>query len=226
MIQLNPAFEPGRSVDELVAEGVLHNECDRIFRVGKDKASTGKPLRLHRHQVAAIRVARTGNNYVLTTGTGSGKSLAYIIPIVDHILRHRSRKSIQGIIVYPMNALANIQLGELEKFINLGYPNQRGLVSFRRYTGQESDDEKNEIIANPPDILLINYVMLELILTRVRDRKLVQSAQGLRYLVLDELHTFRGRQGVGKGPTGPFWCEEHGKPPRQNISSALEPRPP
>ena len=68
-------------------------------------------------------------------------------------------------------------------------------MSFACYTGQESDDWKNEIIASPPDILLTNYVMLELILTRPQERRLLGAARGLRYLVLDELHTYRGRSG-------------------------------
>jgi ATP-dependent helicase YprA (DUF1998 family) len=85
LIQLNPSFEPGRTVDQLVAEGVLHQGCRDVFRIKKSEADfSGQPLRLHRHQEDAIRVARTGADYVLTTGTGSGKSLAYIIPIVDH----------------------------------------------------------------------------------------------------------------------------------------------
>src|SRR5262249_30957953 len=69
-------------------------------------------------------------------------------------------------------------------------------VRFERYTGQESDEQKRAIIADPPDVLLTNYVMLELILTRVEERELVSAADGLRFLVLDELHTYRGRQGA------------------------------
>jgi len=196
LIQLNPAFEPGETVGELVSSGVIHSECGRIFRIKDAPNEQGRPLRLHRHQADAIKVAVEGRDYVLTTGTGSGKSLAYIIPAVNHVLRNGPGRGIQAIIVYPMNALANSQVGELEKFVNFGYPNQRGPVTFRRYTGQESDDEKNEIVANPPDILLTNYVMLELILTRPQEANLVRAAQGLRFLVLDELHTYRGRQGA------------------------------
>ncbi len=65
-----------------------------------------------------------------------------------------------------MNALANSQHGELEKFLGHGYPEGKGPVTFARYTGQESREEKQHIIAHPPDILFTNYVMLELILTR------------------------------------------------------------
>lgn len=197
LIQLNPSFSPGSTIDQLVDKGVLHAECRRIFQKKNTPKASGDPLRLHKHQEDAVRIARGGRNYVLTTGTGSGKSLAYIIPIVDHVLRHGSGKGIQAIIVYPMNALANSQLGELEKFICYGYPDLKGPVTFERYTGQESDEEKRRIMADPPDILLTNYVMLELILTRPQERTtLVRAAKGLRFLVLDELHTYRGRQGA------------------------------
>lgn len=94
-----------------------------------------------------------------------------------------------------MNALANSQERELEKYLTLGYPASERQVTFKRYTGQESISERNEIIANPPDILLTNYVMLELILTRQREQPLLDKTQ-LRFLVLDELHTYRGRQGA------------------------------
>ncbi len=196
LIQLNPLFEQGASIDTLVAEGVLHPECARIFRKGKsEEDAQGQPLRLHRHQSEAVRVARSGASYVLTTGTGSGKSLSYILPIVDHVLRNGSGKGIQAIVCYPMNALANSQMIELEKFLRWGYAEGKSPVTFARYTGQERGEQRNAIIAQPPDILLTNYVMLELILTRAAERKLLANAQ-LRFLVLDELHTYRGRQGA------------------------------
>jgi ATP-dependent helicase YprA (DUF1998 family)/very-short-patch-repair endonuclease len=196
LIQLNPLFARGESIDELVTQGLLHRECSRIFRKGKsDQDEWGHPLRLHAHQSEAIRVARGGYSYVLTTGTGSGKSLAYIIPIVDYVLQSGTGRGIQAIVVYPMNALANSQMMELEKFLQLGYPNKQGPVTFARYTGQESDEDRQRIIADPPDILLTNYVMLELILTRSNERRLLASHL-LQFLVLDELHTYRGRQGA------------------------------
>lgn len=194
LIQVNPTFESGDSVDDFVASGVLHPECSRIFRLGKE-AGEGRRLQLHRHQADAVKTARTGANYVLTTGTGSGKSLAYIIPIVDHVLRNGSGKGIQAIVVYPMNALANSQYGELTKFLEHGYPEGHRPVTFARYTGQERGETRASILNNPPDILLTNYVMLELILTRPEDRRLIEKARGLSFFVLDELHTYRGRQG-------------------------------
>jgi hypothetical protein len=97
----------GPWIDELVSQGVLHSECARIFRVKRNKDDAGAGLRLHRHQLDSVYAARAGRNYVLTTGTGSGKSLAYIVPIVDAVLRGPRRRGIKAIVVYPMNALAN-----------------------------------------------------------------------------------------------------------------------
>ncbi|MEP7161075.1 MAG: DEAD/DEAH box helicase [Dermatophilaceae bacterium] len=200
-VSLNPSFATGGSITDLVRSGVLHPECERIFRVKASRQDPGRTtLTLHRHQQEAIEAAATGHSYVLTTGTGSGKSLSYIVPIVDSVLRGKDAGAppgVKAIVVYPMNALANSQLGELEKFLAYGYPENAPAVTFERYTGQESDEDRRRILAEPPDILLTNYVMLELVLTRPDERaRLIRAAKGLRFLVLDELHTYRGRQGA------------------------------
>jgi len=197
LLQLNPTFLPGGTIDELVKDGTLHPECSRIFRVEKTAADpVGKSLILHTHQVQAIRKAKEGKSYVLTSGTGSGKSLTYLVPAVDHVLRRGPGRGIQAIVVYPMNALANSQNEELGKFLEVGYPEGQPPVRFARYTGQEKGEEREAIRNNPPDILLTNYMMLELLLTRSEDRALVRAAQDLKFLVFDELHTYRGRQGA------------------------------
>ena len=194
LLQLNPAFEAGEGLGALVDAGELHPLCRQIFCRKPTPSENHGPLQLHRHQVEGLRAARAGHSYVLTTGTGSGKSLSYIIPVVDHVLRQGSGKGICAIIVYPMNALANSQVGELQKYLEHGF--SKPPVTFRRYTGQESEAERRAILEAPPDILLTNYVMLELLLTRPHERRLVEAAQGLRFLVFDELHTYRGRQGA------------------------------
>lgn len=201
LVQLNPAYAPGGSIDELVSEGLLHPECGRIFRRSKDTNPVGEPLLLYAHQRRAIEVARTGRSYVLTTGTGSGKSLAYMVPIIDHVLRKPSevrQGRISAIVVYPMNALCNSQMEELRKFLVAGYGDGKQPVTFARYTGQESTEERERLANFAPDILLTNFMMLELIMTRPTeiDRKVIRAAQGLDFLVLDELHTYRGRQGA------------------------------
>ena len=203
-LSLNPFFADGGSVTDLVGEDLLHPDCARIFQVGKTEdgmTCDGRPIRFYRHQRDAIRAALGGGSYVLTTGTGSGKSLSYIVPIVDRVLRARAAgdhgRRVRAIIVYPMNALANSQHGELKKYLLDGFGPGGELVTFARYTGQESQADRDRIRANPPDILLTNYVMLELMLTRPDDRRsLIRMAGGLEFLVFDELHTYRGRQGA------------------------------
>lgn len=192
LVQLNPSFEPGKLVDELVENGTLEARCGEIFRRDKSEHNpSGKPLRLFQHQQQAIDRAQAGKNYVLTTGTGSGKSLSYILPIVDAVLKEGSGKGIRAVIVYPMNALANSQVGELEKYLG-----ENPSVSFARYTGQETQEQRDQITASPPDILLTNYMMLELILSRPLEKQLVEAMSSLQFVVLDELHTYRGRQGA------------------------------
>ena len=203
LLQLNPTFLPGGTIDDLVERGILHPECARIFRIDKtDTDHTGKPLLLHTHQKEAILKANEEKkSYVLTTGTGSGKSLAYMVPIIDHVLRKTNTERdghISAIVVYPMNALCNSQMEELTKFLISGYGRGHEPVRFARYTGQETSEERKALADAPPDILLTNFMMLELVMTRPTDvdRKVVRAAQGLNFLVLDELHTYRGRQGA------------------------------
>ena len=111
LIQMNPSFEPGGWIDDLIKDGILYDECKRIFRIKSERDPLGSPMRLHRHQVEAVYAARQQVNYVLTTGTGSGKSLSYIIPIVDHVMRHGRGKGIQAIVVYPTNAAYWVGIG-------------------------------------------------------------------------------------------------------------------
>lgn len=199
LVQVNPNFKTGHTVEVLARAGGLHAECARIFRAGKSSSSPGVSLELFQHQEEAIGLAQRGASYVLTTGTGSGKSLAYFIPMVDAILKAKALDSAprtRAIVIYPMNALANSQLEELGKFLD-DYGDHPP-VTFGRYTGQEDDDERQKLASNPPDILLTNFMMLELLMTRQddKDKAVVRNAHGLRFLVLDELHTYRGRQGA------------------------------
>ena len=197
-LSLNPSFAGGGSITDAIQAGLLHPGCEPIFRVKRDPADPGeRSLELYRHQRAAVEIAADGRSYVVTTGTGSGKSLTYVVPIVDSVLRHPEPGHVKAIIVYPMNALANSQLQELEKYLDYGFAPENRPVTYARYTGQEDPERRERILATKPDILLTNYVMLEYLLTRPREREqLIGAAQGLRFLVLDELHTYRGRQGA------------------------------
>jgi hypothetical protein len=199
LIQINPNYKQASTVLELAQASVLHRLTAEIFQVGKD-SGPGIPVRLYKHQQDSLALAQALRSFVVTTGTGSGKSLAFFIPIVDRVLRAREQDATprtRAIIIYPMNALANSQAEEIGKFMQNVGPMGTGLT-IARYTGQESSSEREKLAANPPDILLTNFMMLELILTRYEDvdRQVVDHCQGLEFLVMDELHTYRGRQGA------------------------------
>ena len=193
LIQINPSYKSSTDVAAMVADGVLDSGCADIFRADDEVLS------LYKHQQEAVALAAQDQSFVVTTGTGSGKSLCFFIPIVDHVLKTRrtaSERRTHAIVVYPMNALANSQMDELAKFIGQ-VPRERP-VTFARYTGQENTDERKRIADHPPDILLTNFMMLELLMTRQEetDRRVIGNCAGFRFLVLDELHTYRGRQGA------------------------------
>lgn len=199
LVQINPNYQRQDTVQQLAAQGVLHAACAEIFQVGKTEGSP-QPLHLYKHQMQALAKGQSSQSYVVTTGTGSGKSLSFFIPIIDRILKARQSEDkarTRAIVIYPMNALANSQLEELDKFLH-GYAPADRPFTVARYTGQESQAERQAIAEYPPDILLTNFMMLEYILTRFDevDRRVVEHCEGLEFLVLDELHTYRGRQGA------------------------------
>lgn len=194
LIQLSPSYAPGPTVTDLAKDHLLHPLCAKIFSL-PDHPGHSRPLQLHRHQYDALMAASRGEHYVLTTGTGSGKSLTYFVPIIDWVLKNQpEERKVRALVVYPLNALINSQSQALEDF----FKNVPDLpVRFARYTGQETEAEKSRIREDPPHILLTNYVMLELILTRPEERMFVErTLSNIHFLVLDELHTYRGRQGA------------------------------
>jgi len=194
LLQLNPTYEMAETVKELCSQGKLHPVCAEIFLY------KGNSIRLYRHQQEAIERALRRRHFVVTSGTGSGKTLTYLIPIFDSVLRNNPEESkVRAIIVYPMNALVNSQFEELSRLTE-EFEKRTGRelpVRFAKYTGQEGWEERRNIQNNPPHILLTNYVMLELMLVRPEERRFVDRATtGLEFLVFDELHTYRGRQGA------------------------------
>ena len=187
VLQLNPAFKMDKTLGELSAAGLLMPETARFF---------GENLRLYAHQREAIDLGLRGGPYVVTTGTGSGKSLTYLVPIYDAIIRNAPEThSVRALLVYPMNALINSQLEALQEFQDRNFPGSP--VRFGRYTGQDREEARDRILQDPPHILLTNYVMAEYILVRPSERPLLATAtRDLRTLVMDELHFYRGRQGA------------------------------
>ena len=189
LLQFNPSFEMAGSVADLAQTGILHADIADIFR----------GYTLYRHQVEAIRLGSSGQDFIVTSGTGSGKSLTYIGSIFHHLLSNPQALGVTAVVVYPMNALINSQYEEFTRYKD-NYENATGKtfpITFGQYTGQEKEEERAKMREHPPQILLTNYMMLELLLTRVRERSIRDGIyENLRFLVFDELHTYRGRQGA------------------------------
>ncbi len=194
LVQFNPSFESGGKVEDLVNTGVLVQNFNNIFY-----DETGNSWSIYKHQTEAIITGNEGKGFVVTSGTGSGKSLTYISTIFNHLFKNPNKPGIKALIVYPLNALINSQEAALTGFeenfrkrTGSGFP-----FTFAKYTGQEKQEDREKVIANPPDILLTNYMMLELLMVRKADEVLRKSfLDNIEYLVFDELHVYKGRQGA------------------------------
>ena len=103
LLQFNPAYEQAGSV-----EGHRANRHCSTTRC----PISFKGYSLYRHQLEAIRLGVTGKDFVVTSGTGSGKSLTYIGSIFHRLLTEPKTEGVSAIIVYPMNALINSQTNE------------------------------------------------------------------------------------------------------------------
>ncbi|HEY0149565.1 MAG TPA: DEAD/DEAH box helicase [Allosphingosinicella sp.] len=221
LIGLNPRYTAGAAVSQLVADGVADPALEQIFALGEPR--TG--IMFHRHQEQSFHKAQAGKNYIVTTGTGSGKSLCFFVPIIDRVLKARrsnEARRTRAIIIYPMNALANSQTEELDKFIRDSGLADSLKPTFARYTGQEGDADRRKVADDPPDIILTNFMMLELLMTRQDDvdRHVIANMAGLEFLVLDELHTYRGRQGADVAMLVRRVRERMGSPAMQCIGTS------
>ncbi|MHA1845103.1 MAG: DEAD/DEAH box helicase [Promethearchaeota archaeon] len=220
-LEATPAFKKGLTVKELF-EFLFGGNIDK----GLINAIYGD-RQLYRHQEEAIKKVFEGKNIIVATGTGSGKTEAFLYPIIFH-LYHEFQKGdlcpgVRALILYPMNALANDQrerLGEICK--RLKKENSSFKFTFGQYIGETPKDEKDsnrnaqfvlqnrlpgelvlrsEMRENPPHILLTNYSMLEYLLLRPNDSPLFDNgnAKWWRFIVLDEAHQYRGSKGIEMG---------------------------
>jgi ATP-dependent helicase YprA (DUF1998 family) len=214
-LEATPPYAPGKSVRDLISEQVLAQDFT-------DLASEALPLDrpMYVHQEQSIRKVASGRNIVVATGTGSGKTEAFLIPILDSLVRERQQgvvgPGVRALLLYPMNALANDQMKRLRQLL-AGYP----AITFGRYTGEtESDPLKareafaelnigepvlsNEILSRqemrdrPPHLLLTNFAMLEYLLLRPLDMDLFATGveSKWRFIVVDEAHVYDGSQGA------------------------------
>jgi ATP-dependent helicase YprA (DUF1998 family) len=216
ILESTPPFRLGKSIGDLIENNILSSGF-------KDLCNEYLPLdrQLYEHQEKAIcKLVAEGRNIVVATGTGSGKTEAFLIPIINYLLQEREKgdlcSGVRALLLYPMNALANDQMKRLRRILE-HFPD----ITFGRYTGETKETKRvaedhfsknfpdeprieNEILSreemrnNPPHILLTNYAMLEYLLLRPKDCEFFdgEKAKYWHFLVLDEAHTYDGAKGI------------------------------
>lgn len=211
-LDITDAFVKSKSIEELIKSGDLHKGFRKI------KMPQTRPL--YKHQQIAIKKVNKSKNIVVSTGTGSGKTECFLIPILDYLIcQHEEKKlgaGVRALIIYPMNALANDQIERLRSLL-CDYPE----ITYGSYTGQtkskfndalieykklnnEETPQVNELISReqmkntPPNILITNYAMLEYLMLRPDDNVFFDGeyAQNWKFIVLDEAHVYNGSTGI------------------------------
>ena len=226
-LEVNDVFQSGKSIEQLIEEGVLSPLFRRLEEKKELSSKNKKSLPIERplylHQEKAIRTLVCGKNAVVSTGTGSGKTNCFLIPVINELLREQEHGTlndgIRALFIYPMNALANDQIKNIRKLL-MEYPD----ITFGVYNGATEEDEEKaltvyeamfareeveklrtklsneklsraEMKKNPPHILFTNYAMLEHLLFRPNDDVLFTNSD-FRFVVLDEAHVYAGATGI------------------------------
>lgn len=213
ILEATPEFARGKTISEMVDTGVLSKSLLKLSAISPE-------MILYKHQEEAItKLMVKRRNLVVATGTGSGKTEAFLLPIVSDLLQEYEQGSlgpgVRALLLYPMNALANDQVKRLRNLLK-----DCPQITFGRYIGEtlerkndalehyrkvfSCDPLENELISreemrnSPPHILLTNYAMLEYLLLRPKDTVFFDGslARHWRYLVVDEAHTFSGARGI------------------------------
>lgn len=200
--EIRKEFAPGKSLEALAQLGVIHSDLPKFTN-----------FKLYDHQSRALELAtKSERNIIVATGTGSGKTEAFLLPIVDSLLKERDSTGlgdgIRAIVVYPMNALATDQLERMRESLGK-FP----AITFGRFVGPTPKTRKEavlergdrgfptnecasreEMVAHPPHILITNYAMLERLLLLPEWQGLFSDK--LRWLVMDEVHSYDGSKAV------------------------------
>ena len=164
---------------------------------------------VHQQKAFERLIGDDGLSTLVATGTGSGKTECFLYPILEYCYQHRGERGIKALIIYPMNALATDQAKRIAEMI-YGSDELRGNVTVGMYVGGQEHTpartmsehgvitDHETMLNNAPDILMTNYKMLDYLLVRPKDALLWQDndSETLKYIAVDELHTFDGAQGT------------------------------
>ena len=203
-----------RTMAELARDGFLHDELVAALDRPRPKQSSEYAFPRHRrpyqHQLECWRWLLddgTPRSVLVSSGTGSGKTECFLVPILEDLVRQRSLNGhlsgVQALFLYPLNALINSQRDRLRAWCG-GFGQD---VRFCLYNGETPEHAKaadasqagaeqisrQQLRADPPPVLVTNATMLEYMLVRTEDAPVVERSQGqLRWIVLDEAHTYIG----------------------------------
>jgi len=226
ILEATPSFEKGCYLKDLINEGILDENLKKFIYEALPYLKNNP---LYVHQEKAIRKISNGRNVVVASGTSSGKTECFLIPIYNHLLNEYKKgkltPGVRALLLYPMNALANDQLRKLRKIARKIGENLREVpITFGRYVGdtkytrKQGEEQfrlnnpgekppKGELLSReemrdkPPHILLTNYAMLEYLLLRPDDSSFFDGeyAKYWKFLVSDEAHIYNGANGIEMG---------------------------
>ncbi|WP_129594437.1 DEAD/DEAH box helicase [Seramator thermalis] len=222
-IEIKDSFKSGKSIEQMIDEGKLSPLFKELEKNKKHPPELRISQPLYLHQEIAIEKIVAGRNVVVSTGTGSGKTYCFIIPVINELLREKEQNKlndgVRAIFIYPMNALANDQIKGLRKIL-MAYPD----IRFGVYNGGTENNEndaiklyetmyaneeypelrkklpneelsRDEMKKRPPHILFTNYAMLEHMLFRPGDDTIFTNSN-FKFVVLDEAHVYSGATGI------------------------------
>ena len=164
----------------------------KLAKVMEDRSGV-QTAYLHQSEAIAELLSTVAKPVVVTTGTGSGKTEAFLLPVIENAWQDATRfkkPGLTAILVYPMNALANDQELRINQYLEDA--GLAGTITVAKYDRGTSQADREKLRKSPPHILLTNYMMLEYLLVRPADREAIFANHRCRFLVLDEVHTYRG----------------------------------
>lgn len=179
-------------------EALSGNNVDSEQRFPEDR-------RPYKHQTESWKamLGEEGKTIVVTSGTGSGKTECFMVPVLQDLVNQNEKEAIQAIFLYPLNALMDSQRKRVAAWCKALNPQ----VTFAIYNGDTEEIYKKQedkvafpelisreaIRETPPQILFTNPTMLNYMLLRNKDRPILEKSQGqLRWILLDEAHTYTG----------------------------------
>lgn len=250
---------PFISITQNYVIGQTGKELSHDTGISNDVIDAVGISKFYKHQELAIKnITFNGRHTIVSSGTGSGKTETFLIPILDDCVKMDNQRGTKAVLIYPMNALANDQVDRIrdilfrlnktrksqsKREITFGIYTSQTPENIRNMAGKHDDDfdtlttidtrcpsclqyslhvdsdgvntfytcrnekdfrinyqiiTRNELRDNPPDILITNYVQLEYLLLRKKDSILFQNNK-IKFLVLDELHSYQGARGVDVG---------------------------